>query len=72
MITISGTKKPIYDDQEVYPNQNMKEYPDFRKDMNQVAANVFRQGYSTRTYRGMDIFRYREDNVQRNLKMIEH
>ena len=40
--------------------------------MNQVAANVFRQGYSTRTFRGMDIFRHREDNVQRSIKQIEH
>lgn len=63
LIQISGLSKPIYDDSQVYPNQNQKDRLEYQKDMNEVAANVFRQGYSTRTYRGMDIFRYREDNV---------
>jgi hypothetical protein len=36
-----------------------------------VAANAFRQGYTTRTFTGMDIYRYRDDNVQRTLKSIE-
>jgi len=36
--------------------------------MNLVAANAFRQGYSTRTFTGMEMFRYREDNVGRKVK----
>jgi hypothetical protein len=39
--------------------------------MSMVAANAFRQGYTTRTFTGMDIYRYRDDNVQRTLKSIE-
>ena len=27
---------------------------------------------AVRTFRGMDLFKYREDGVQRNLKQIEH
>jgi len=39
--------------------------------MNAVAANTFRQGFSTRTFMGIDMFPYRQDNVQEFIKKIE-
>lgn len=39
--------------------------------MNEVAANAFRQGYTTRTYAPYKMFPYRDDNVQSRLKQFE-
>jgi hypothetical protein len=46
--------------------------PTFRKDMQEVAANVFRQGHSLRTFSGMKMFPYREDNVPRLQKQLRY
>ena len=60
--------KPKYEDNRIYPNLNTKKDDgvtpsDYKKDMSEIVANAFRQGYSTRTYTGFNMFRYREDNV---------
>jgi len=39
--------------------------------MNNVVANAFLQGHSTRTFMGMNMFSYREDNVQRPIRTSE-
>jgi hypothetical protein len=31
--------------------------------MNEVAANVFRTGYNLRSYKNVNVFDYRQDNV---------
>lgn len=76
IVYINGKIKPTFDGSEVYPNQNTKKNDgttpsDFKKDTNEVAANVFRQGYSTRTFMGYNMFNYREDNVQKKYKQLD-
>ena len=52
----------------IYPNLNKKKSDgvtpaDYNKDMSEIVANSFRQGYSTRTFMNYNMFPYREDNV---------
>ena len=71
IIYLNDKVKPTYDPALVYPDQvmpkdlNNSDGWTFNKDMSLVAANVFRQGYSLRTYNGVDMFPYRDDNVQK-------
>ena len=77
LVHLNGVFKPKYPDNMIYPNLNSKKEDgvtpaDYKKDMSEIVANAFRQGYSTRTYTGFDMFRYREDNVPFQIKQIEH
>ena len=60
----------------IYPNLNKKKEDgspaDYRKDMSPIVANAFRQGYSTRTFMGYNMFPYRDDNVQRRIKQLKY
>ena len=40
--------------------------------MNEIAANAFRPGYSLRTFRDMNIFEHRDDNVGRLIEQISY
>ena len=60
----------------IYPNLNKKKADgvtpaDYNKDMNEIVANSFRQGYSTRTFMNYNMFPYRNDNVQERLKQLK-
>jgi hypothetical protein len=37
-----------------------------------VAANVFRTGYNLRSYKNMNVFDYRNDNIQKLVQQVEH
>lgn len=81
-----GKVKPKYEASKVYPAQDIPRIsysedgqqsqphedsiPTFRKDMTEVAANVFRQGHSLRSFSGLNMFPYRDDNVARLQKQL--
>lgn len=82
---MEGKVKPKYDSETVYPAQDIPRMsydqdgkqqpseemiPTFKKDMQEVAANVFRQGHSLRTFSGLKMFPYRDDNVPRLQKQF--
>jgi hypothetical protein len=73
---MNGIIKPKYDDSMLYPNLNTKKEDgspaDYKKDMSEIVANAFRQGYSTRTFTGFNMFKYREDNVPYQIKQVQH
>ena len=61
----------------IYPNLNKKKSDgvtpaDYNKDMSEIVANSFRQGYSTRTFMNYNMFPYREDNVQERIKQLKY
>jgi len=76
-VYIDGRSKPKYPDHMIYPNLNTKKEDnvtpaDFKKDMSPIVANAFRQGYSTRTFMGYNMFPYRDDNVPIRIKQVTH
>lgn len=81
-----GKVKPKYQAFKVYPEQDIPKtsqaqdgaqsqpladsIPSFRKDMTEVARNVFLQGHSSKSSSGMSMFPYREDNVPHLQKQL--
>ena len=43
----------------------------FNRGFTSIAANAFRQGYSTRSYQNIDVFNYRNDGVQQNIRQVK-